>query len=83
MRTTLLNHFEEAGLFDTMEEREKDALLNEIDEIQSRSKHELFQMHKDQREGKLVETNEYFKSLHDDIDKFTAKLEIVEVEFNR
>ena len=40
-------------------------------------------MHKDKKEGKLVESNEYLKTLFEDIKKFSAKLDIVEVEFNR
>lgn len=83
MRISVLNYLEEAQIFATIGEREKEAIIDEIVSIQSRSKNELFNMHKGQKEGKLVLSNEYYKTLQDDIDKFAAKIDIVEIEFKR
>ena len=83
MRIEIINHLEDTEILATIGESEKQAILDEIDDIQRLSKDELFHLHRAQKEGKLVLSNEYLETLLNDIDKFSAKLDIVEIEFQR
>jgi hypothetical protein len=60
MRSDILDHFEAAGVLEDMDDKEKQAILKQIDDTQLQCKDELFKMHKDNAEGKLVEETASF-----------------------
>jgi len=57
--TSVINHFEESGTLQKMDLIERDRLMNDIQSLQQECREQLFQMHKDKSEGKLIEMNEH------------------------
>lgn len=80
MRSEVLDHFEATGLLDDMNEKEKLAILRQIDETQRQCKNELFEMHKANAEGKYVEKTASFSQILGQIESLKSKIQIVDIE---
>lgn len=59
MHTSVINHYEQTGMLQKMDLQQRDRLITDLQNIQKESREQLFQMHKDKKEGKLVEMNKY------------------------
>jgi len=77
MRSEVVEHLEASDALQDMSESQKMQILQQIDDLHSQCKDELFQMHKDQAEGKYVEKTSSFTKLLKQIDSLKSKIQIV------
>ena len=74
MRSEVFEHLEASDAMQDMSESQKKHILQSIDDLHSQCKDELFQMHKDQAEGKYVEKTPSFVKLLKQIDSLKSKI---------
>ena len=80
MRSEVLEHLEASEVYQDMTETQKMHVLQQIDGVHHACKDELFQMHKDQADGKYVEKTPSFAKLLQQIESLKNKIQIVEAE---
>lgn len=57
--TSVINHFEQTGTLPKMDLQEREKLISDLETLQKECREQLFQMHKDKKEGKLIEPDSY------------------------
>lgn len=80
MRSQVIDHLELSGFMDKLSEIERVDLIDELNNIQSDSSDKLFKLHEDQRNGVLIEENEYLQPIIHQIEKLRDKVSLASVE---
>jgi hypothetical protein len=82
LATSVINHFEETGTLQKMDLMEREKLMNDIQTLQQECRDKLFQMHKDKKEGKLIEMNKYMYQVLQAAEIINESLCLVQKQFN-
>ena len=63
-----------------MNEQDKLALIEELNQIHTKCSDQLFKLHNDRAKGQLVEENEHLVTLLDEIKSYRDRIDIIQIE---
>jgi len=80
MSSEVLNHFETSGLYNEMTEPARLQLIEQVEALQTRCRSALFDLHKSNTNGTLVQDTEFLTAMKEDIQQLRERVDLIKIE---